>query len=147
MTGAYPARILAILTPIPPDKVLPRYGIAVAAGVLAIVLRWTLDPILGHVAFFVTVYITVTFCALVCGALPAMLSGSVGFPGILYWFVDPRHSLQLIRQPRQVHNIIGAFIVCAALILLGAAYRSKQLRLNNTVKALTNEARERQRAL
>jgi signal transduction histidine kinase len=108
-------------------------------------LRWVLDPVLGHVAFFVTIYITVTFCALVCGALPATTSGIIGFLGILYWFVEPRHSLQLIRQPREIHGIIGAFIVCTVLILLGAANRNKQLQLNETVEALTVEGRERKR--
>lgn len=146
MTGAFPSRIPAVLTPIPGSEVFRRYSIAVASAVLAILLRWVLDPALGHVAFFITVYIAVAFCALVCGRLPASVCGVISFVGILYWFVDPRHSLQLIAQPPQIHYVVGAVIVCTVLIFLGAANRGKQLRLNNTVDALTSEARERKRA-
>jgi signal transduction histidine kinase len=146
MTGAFPFPIVTILTPLPRQEVRTRYSIALAAAASAILLRWILDPALGHVAFYATLYMAVAFSAIVCGPLPAMVSGILGFLGIFYWFVDPRHSLQLIRQPLQIHNIIGAFFVCVVLIFLGATNRSKQLRLNNNVVALTTEARERMRA-
>jgi hypothetical protein len=100
-------------------------------------------PRSGHVAFYVTVYIGVAFSAIVCGYFPATVTGAVGFLGMLYWFID--HSLLLIHQPTQVHSIVGSFLVCVVLALLGATNRSKQLRLNNTVDALTTEARERKR--
>jgi len=122
-----------------------RYAIAVAAAMLAILLRWALDPVLGHVAFYVTLYVTVTFCAVVCGFAPAILGGILGFLGIFYWFVDPRHSLSLMGQP-EIHAIVGCLLVCLGLIALGEANRRKQLRLNETVLALTTEARERKRA-
>jgi signal transduction histidine kinase len=146
MTGEVPSRIATILTPIPREKILKRYSIALGAAVLAILLRWVLDPVLGHVAFYVTLYIAVAFSAIVCGYFPATIAGTLGFLGILYWFIDPRHSLQLIHQPTQVHSIVGALLVCVVLAFLGATNRSKQLRLNNTVDALTTEARERKRA-
>src|ERR1022692_3215242 len=63
MAGIFPARILPILPPLPRQRVADRYAIAIASAFLAILLRWVLDPILGHVAFYVTLYITVTFCA------------------------------------------------------------------------------------
>ncbi len=145
MAGAFPARILTILTPLPRNRVADRYAIAMAAAALAIVLRWLLDPVLGHVAFYVTLYVTVTFSAIVCGFVPAMVSGVLGFLGIFYWFVDPRHSISLIHQP-EVHAMIACFLVCAVLIALGEANRSKQLRLNETLLAVRTEAHERQRA-
>ncbi|HET7892029.1 MAG TPA: sensor histidine kinase [Candidatus Sulfotelmatobacter sp.] len=145
MAGVFPARILAILTPLPRQRVTDRYAIAIAAAALAIVLRWWLDPLLGHVAFYVTLYVTVTFCAIVCGFVPAMVSGILGFLGIVYWFVDPRHSLSLIRQP-EIHAMIACFLVCGVLIALGEANRTKQMRLNETLRAVSTEARERQRA-
>lgn len=145
MAGTRSARILAILTPVPRQHAFQRYNIAVLAGIVAILLRWVLDPVLGHVAFYVTVYIAVTFCAIVCGSVPAILSGVVGIAGIFYAFVDPRHSLWLIHKP-ELHSLIGALFVCAVLIALGHANRKKQLRLNDTIAALTTEAGERQRA-
>jgi signal transduction histidine kinase len=145
MTGIFYTRTLAVLAPVPHQRVAKRYAIAVAAGILAILLRWALDPVLGHVAFYVTLYVTVTFCAVVCGFAPAILSGIFGFLGIFYWFVDPRHSLSLMGQP-EIHAIVGCLLVCVVLIALGEANRRKQLRLNETILALTTEARERQRA-
>ena len=122
-----------------------RYAIAIVAAALAIVLRWLLDPLLGHVAFYVTLYVTVTFCAVVSGVMPAIVSGVLGFLGIIYWFVEPRQSLSLMRQP-EIHAMTACLLVCAGLIALGEANRRKQLRLNETLVAVRTEADERQRA-
>jgi signal transduction histidine kinase len=144
MAGIFSARTLTILAPVPRQRVAKRYAIALASAVLTILLRWVLDPILGHVAFYVTLYIAVAFCAVVCGFAPAVLSGLLGFLGVFYWFVDPRHSLSLIHQT-EIHAVVGCFLVCAVLIALGEANRRKQLRLNGTILALTTEACERKR--
>lgn len=145
MAGALAAKFLTILSPIPARRVAPRYAIAVSTAILAILLRWVLDPVLGHVAFYVTIYIAVAFCAIVCGYAPAALSGLLGFLGTFYWFVDPRHSLLPFR-PAEIHGVVGFFLVSAVLIALGEANRSKQLQLNDTIQALTTTAAERQRA-
>lgn len=141
MTGTFSA----FLVPIPRDRVATRYFLALATAAVAILLRWLLDPLLGHVAFYVTVYIAVAFCAIVCGYFAAVVSGVLGFVGIFYWFVDPRHSFAVTR-PSEIHGIVGAFLVCTVLIALGQANRRKQLRLNESVRALTAEASERKRA-
>ncbi|HTZ84026.1 MAG TPA: sensor histidine kinase [Candidatus Acidoferrales bacterium] len=138
-------RNLRILTPLPIQSVGRRYIVAILAGILAIVLRWLLDPVLGHVAFYATIYIAVAYCAIVCGSGPAIISGAIGFAGVFYWFVDPRWSFQVLNVP-QVHGIIGCVFVSSVLIGFGQANRNKQLRLNRTIDALTTEATERQRA-
>jgi signal transduction histidine kinase len=145
MVSAVQAEMLPILTPIAGVRVWQRYAVAVATAVLAILLRWLLDPLLGHVAFYVTVYIAVAYCAIVCGYLPATLSGLIGFFGIFYWFVDPRHSFAVARVS-EVHATIGFILVSAVLITLGEANRRKQLQLNQSILALKAEADERQRA-
>ena len=139
MTGIFFARNLTILAPVPRQRVGKRYAIAIAAAILAVLLRWILDPVLGHVAFYVTLYVRVTFCAVVCGFATAILSGLLGFLGIFYWFVDPpplpiHHPPA--RNPR--HRRFRP--------RLGEANRRNQLRLNETILALTTEARERKRA-
>jgi signal transduction histidine kinase len=145
MQGALEAQMLTNLTPIKPESVSRRYTIALAAGVAAVLLRWLLDPLLGHVAFYVTVYIALAYCAVVCGYVPAALCGVIGFLGIFYWFMDPRHSFAVIYSS-EIHATIGFFLVSGVLIALGGANRKKQLRLNETIDALTREAQERQRA-
>ena len=124
---------------------MERFTVAVATAIVAILLRGILDPVLAHVAFYATVYMAIAYSAVVCGAAPAAVSCLVGLLGVLYWFVDPRHSLALIHLS-DVHGVIAFFLVSVVLIVLGHANRSKQLRLNATVAAVTTEARERQRA-
>lgn len=145
MANPASTRSLAFLVPIPRDRVVKRYTLALVTATVAILLRWLLDPVLGHVAFYVTVYIAVAFCAIVCGYFAAVVSGALGFVGIFYWFVDPRHSFAVTR-PSEIHGMVGAFLVCAVLIALGEANRRKQLRLNESISALTAEASERKRA-
>jgi signal transduction histidine kinase len=136
---------LNIFSPIRREFVIERYGIALATAALAIVLRWIFDPLLGHVAFYVTVYAAVAFCSIVCGYAPAIVSAIVGFLGIFYFFVDPRHSLSLTR-PAEIHGLVGWFFVCAVLIVLGENHRKQQFRLRQSIAAMTSEATERRRA-
>lgn len=138
------ANSLVIFSPLQDRRVILRFGLAVSTAVLAVLLRALLDPALGHVAFYATVYMTVAFCATVAGMAPAVLNAILGFVGIFYFFVDPRHSVSIPRS--EVHGVIGFFLVSAVLIALGVANRNKQLRLNATVAALTSEAAERRRA-
>jgi signal transduction histidine kinase len=133
-----------LFSPMRREFVVERYAIALTSAVLAIVVRWLLDPVLGHVAFYVTVYAAVAFCALVCGYLPAIVCSLAGFLGVFYWFVDPRYSLS-IEAPSEIHSVTGFFLVCATLIALGETNRRKQLRLNRTIVALTSEADQRKR--
>jgi signal transduction histidine kinase len=124
---------------------LGRYAIALAMAVLAVLLRQVLDPVLGHVAFYVTVYIAVAVTVLVCGLAPAVLTAVAAFLGVFYWFVDPRHSLALVRSS-ETHGVVGFSLVCGVLILLGETNRRKQLRLNQSIAELTTEAAYRKQA-
>ena len=144
MTNPTLTRVLAVFSPLPQQRRIERFTVAVATAVLAVLLRGLLDPVLGHVAFYVTLYMAVAFNAVVCGAAPAALSSLVGFLGIFYWFVDPRHSLLVVR-PSEIHGVVGSVLVCLVLITLGATNRRKRLELDQTVRALTMEGAQRQR--
>jgi signal transduction histidine kinase len=144
MTNAALTRVLAIFSPLPQQRGIERITIALATAVLAVLLRGLLDPVLGHVAFYVTLYMAVAFNAVVCGAAPAALSSLVGFLGIFYFFADPRHSLLVVR-PSEIHGVVGCLLVCLVLIALGATNRGKRLELDQTVLALTSEGAQRQR--
>ena len=131
-------------SPLPQRCVWERFAVALLAATLAILLRWFLEPALGHVAFYVTVYMAVAFCAVVCGYAPAVLSAVVGFLGVFYWFVDPRYTLRVTRP--ETHGIVGSVLVCAVLIALGETNRRKQLQLNEAITSLKAEAIQRSRA-
>lgn len=144
MFGRSSPKSLVIFSPIPDRFLMRRFTLAVTTALLAVLLRGLLDPVLGHVAFYATVYMTVAFCATVAGLAPGILNAVIGFVGIFYWFIDPRHSLSIPRS--EIHGVVGFSLVSAVLIALGVANRNKQLRLNATVLALTTEAAERRRA-
>jgi signal transduction histidine kinase len=144
MTNPTLTRVWAVFSPLPQQRRIERFTVAVAIAVLAVLLRGLLDPVLGHVAFYVTLYMAVAFDAVVCGAAPAALSSLVGFLGIFYWFVDPRHSLLVVR-PSEIHGVVGSVLVCLVLITLGATNRRKRLELDRTVRALTMEGAQRHR--
>lgn len=97
---------------------------------------------LGHVGLYITVYMAVAFCAVLCGLGPSILTAMIGLGGILYWFVDLRSPLSVLHQS-EIQSITGFVLACAVLIALGEANRGKQLKLNQTVAALTMEANER----
>ncbi|MGH9515688.1 MAG: DUF4118 domain-containing protein, partial [Terriglobales bacterium] len=115
LTERHPAlKKLKFFSPLRREFVVERYGIALASAALAIVLRWIFDPLLGHVAFYVTVYAAVAFCSILCGYAPAIVTAIVGFLGIFYFFVDPRYSLSPTR-PSEIHGVVGWFFVCGVL--------------------------------
>ncbi len=145
MTDPTPRDIRGILSPLPQFRVIERYTIAIAMAVVAILMRELLDPVLGHVAFYVTVYIAVAFSAIVCGFAPAVLSALLGFLGVFYWFVDPRHSFAVVRTA-EIHGIVGFSLVCGVLIMLGDANGRKQTRLNQSIAQLKIEAAHRMEA-
>jgi signal transduction histidine kinase len=132
--------------PLPQRSVATRYTVAVASTVFAIALRGALEPVLGHSGFYVTVYIAVVLSALVCGLGPSILSAVLGMAGIVYWFVDPRHSF-LITDRRDIHALIACVLVCPVLIALGEANRRKQLQINDARDKLDQRVQERTAAL
>ena len=81
MTDPTPRGVRAILSPLPQFRVIERYTIACAMAVVAVLMRELLDPVLGHVAFYVTVYIAVAFSAIVCGFGPCCLERPTRLPG------------------------------------------------------------------
>lgn len=131
-----------LLSPLAQERVWERYVIALASGVLAILLRGLLEPVLGHAGFYVTIYLAVVFSALVCGLGPSILSAVVGTAGIVYWFVDPRNSFGIMDR-RDIHGLVACALVCPALIALGEANRRKQLRLNEARDKLEQRVGER----
>jgi signal transduction histidine kinase len=131
-----------ILSPLPQHFVAERYAIALVSAAISILLRAVLEPLLGHAGFYVTVYLAVIFCALVCGVWPSILSAVLGTAGVVYWFVDPRGSL-VIHDRRELHGFVACVLVCPALIALGEANRRKQLRLNEVQEKLEQRVIER----
>jgi signal transduction histidine kinase len=129
-------------SPLDQRRVFQRYAIAFGMAVLSVLLRWLLEPALGHTGFYATLYMGVVVSALICGLGPAILCAVTGALGIVYWFVDPRHSL-LIPEKAEIHGMVGCVLVCGVLIALGETNRRKQLSLNAAHNELEQRIEER----
>jgi signal transduction histidine kinase len=131
-----------ILTPLPQQNTIERYAIALACAAISVVLRALLEPLLGHAGFYVTVYLAVIFCALVCGMWPSIVCALLATAGVVYWFVDT-HGTFVVHDRREIHGLVACFLICPALIALGEANRRKQLRLNEAHERLEQRVAER----
>jgi len=135
-----------LLSPMSQRYVWRRYLVALASAALAVLLRALLEPVIGHAGFYVTLYVAVVFSALVCGLGPSILTAALGTTGVVYWFVDPRHSL-LITDRREIHGLTAWLAVCPILIALCETNRRKQLRINEARDELEQRVRERTQEL
>ena len=142
MASSASRTLAVILSPLEQSLVRKRYVIGMALALVAILLRWMLDPMLGHSAFYPTLYVAVLASAITCGLGPSVLTAVTGFTGILYWFVDQRQTF-LVRDHADIRTSIGCLFVCAALITLGEANRKKQLELNESHLELEQRVLER----
>jgi len=142
LTGLLQVRPLAIFSPLPQSAVATRYVVGFASALVAIGLRAALEPIFGHAGFYATIYIAVVFAALVCGLGPSIVTAVVGTVGVIYWFVDPRHSL-LIANRRDIHGLIACAVVCPVLIALGDANRRKRLEVKAARDLLEQRVQDR----
>lgn len=105
-----------------------RYGAALLATGLALLLRAIFDPLLGTHAQYLTVFPAVIFSAWYCGVGASIVATAGAFFGETYWFVAPRGSLADRGQ-----------IVAASVYLLAAAFIIVLAELNRRAMAKAGE--------
>ena len=71
------------------------YALATAALVLAVLIRWLLDPLLGDALPFVTLFAAVAVSVWAGGYLPAGAVALIGYVACSYLFIPPRGTLAL----------------------------------------------------
>ena len=69
------------------------YALATAALVLAVLIRWLLDPVLGDALPFVTLFAAVAATVWAGGYVPAGVIAIIGYFACSYLFIPPRGSL------------------------------------------------------
>jgi PAS domain S-box-containing protein len=90
------------------------YGFAVGAAVAAVVVRWLLDPMIGDLFPFITLFGAVAGAVWFGGYRPAILTAVLGYAACQVIFVPPRGVLGLTEV-----NLVGlaAYAVTCALII------------------------------
>jgi PAS domain S-box-containing protein len=91
------------------------YGLAVAALVAALVLRWLLNPFMGDTLPLVTMFGAVAIAVWLGGYRPALLVAILGYLACAYLFIEPHGTLGLALA----QNLIGliAYLVTCSIII------------------------------
>ena len=115
------------------------YGISVFALVVAVFVRWLLDPILGDHLAFVTLYVALAIAAWYGGLWPTLLVVVAGGLIAAYAFIPPRGSIE-IALPLHRFQLISYVMAGIVIGLFGEAARAAQRRAE--IKA--EETRQKQ---
>ena len=89
-----------------------RYAVALAAALVALLVRQALNPLVGFDVPFITLFPAVIFAAWFCGIGPSIASVAVGLLAARYLFFQPPHSLSVPNLPQSVDMI--AFVLASA---------------------------------
>ncbi len=118
-----------------------RYGVALAGVVLAIVLRQALNPFLGTLFPFATVFFSVLFAAWIGGLGPALVATVLGAVGSAIFLLPPEGELTI----EGAENRSGMVLYTAVgfgIAFMGGAMREARNRAQRSVEEADAE-RER----
>src|SRR5579863_1255795 len=73
-----------------------RFGVAVVATVLALLVARVLSPFVGGAVPYVMALAAVAYSTRYCGAGPSFASAAVSLLAIDFWFIAPTHSLRIM---------------------------------------------------
>jgi signal transduction histidine kinase len=123
-----------------------RYGLAILAAFVALLLRQLLTPFLGENNPYHTVWAAVVFSAWYCGLGPSILTTVVSVVGIWYWFLPPAHSFTLDDPKSAISGIVGFLFFSGMIIALGESNRrslAKSRRAEKNLQRAHDELEER----
>src|SRR5947207_787428 len=107
------------------------YGLAVAALVAALVLRWLLNPFMGDTLPLVTMFGAVAIAVWLGGYRPALLVAILGYLACAYLFIVPHGTLGLALAQNLI-GLIAYLITCSIIIgfceVMRIAQRRAELR-------------------
>jgi signal transduction histidine kinase len=104
------------------ENTLTRYTTALAAILVALLIRGVLSPFLGDYAPFVTLFPAVALAAWFCGIGASILSVVVALLAARFWFVQPAHSLSVPDTPQLVGIVVFLF-ASAVIVAMGEVNR------------------------
>jgi len=102
--------------------------LSAAVLVVAVLLRWALDPLLGDSLALITLFGAVAAAAWLSGHLTAIAVALLGYVACAYLFIEPRGRLGLDVPANAVG--LGAYLfTCALIVGFGEAMRRAQARV------------------
>jgi len=122
--------------------VVRRYGLAIAAALVALLLRKLLSPLLGVENPYHTAWVAVVFSAWYCGLGPSIVTALLSLVGVWYWFLPPLNSFALQDAKTGISGMLGFLVFSGLIIALGEANRRSIARSNWAEAQLKNAHEE-----
>jgi len=116
--------------------------VALLAVAVALLLRGTLNPVLGRAVLYVFLLPAVAFTGWYCGVGPAVLSVFAAVLGAKYWFIPPVHSFNLSTTTDSIDLLI--FLLASGFVITAGEVRRRQSeQLRRSQAALEDRVKER----
>jgi signal transduction histidine kinase len=133
-------------TPVYFDTNRKRYGFAIAATLLALLIAGATIPAGGRYMVYLALLAAVAFSAAYCGLGPSILAVAITLVGVRYWFVSPIHSFG-IPDGLQIVGM-SAFLAASSVILaIGERNRRNMEALHESHEDLEERLRKRSQEL
>jgi PAS domain S-box-containing protein len=110
------------------------YGLALAALVAAVLLRWLLDPVMGHTLPLVTLFGAVAAAVWVGGYAPAVAVALLGYAACDYLFIAPRGQLEM--SASHAVGVVAYLFTTTLIIAIGEAARRAHARASERGEVL-----------
>src|SRR5439155_4092916 len=110
-------------------RAVVAYLAALAALVVAVLLRWLLNPWLSADVPFITMFGAVAVAAWLGGYQPAIVAAVLGYLACAYFFIAPRGRFA-ITHPQDVIGLLLYLLTCGIIIVLAEAMRRNRGRAN-----------------
>jgi PAS domain S-box-containing protein len=109
------------------DSVLTRYGLAVLAALVSLLVQNLLNPLFGPQNIYHTAWAAVVFASWYCGLGPAIVTVLLAAVGSIYFFVLPTHSFAIQNQ-QDIWGLIGFLSFSSLIVAMGEANRRSMAR-------------------
>jgi signal transduction histidine kinase len=144
-SGRHLPGIIALMTnPKPassfPRRTAARYAMALLITAAALVLRGLLNPLLGDLGPFLSIYAAVTLASVFLGAGPATLTAVFGLLGSTHFFLSQDFSFE---NRYDLAYAVGYLLVAATIIVLAERSRRAFVQVEAARRTLEEKVDER----
>jgi len=119
-----------------------RFGVALLATVVALLLARAIYALAGGSSPYFVVFAAVAFSAWICGNGPALASLALSLLSLDYWFIPPIHSMRILYAVDRVNFLAFLFAAVVILAIAEANVRERE-RLRSAAGELEEKVRER----
>jgi signal transduction histidine kinase len=115
-----------------------KFGLALLAVMAALLVRWSLNPILGEDRFSLTPFLAaIVFCAWYCGVRASIFAAALSVLAEWYFFFEPRFTFRLAHPDLQLGGVSVFAVLSSLVIALGEANRRARANLEDRVRHRT----------